>query len=267
VGDGQVIARGNGVRVSPSVRSSPLPQAVTTIPYNIIASFMGRPSVVPTEEVKSGPHIMGFRDRHVLASAGEDVYGRGIPDAEEGARYNIVHIDEELKDPESKHKLGYRGVYVGNGVVTQPGDPAKIRLHESAIEALPGDRLFPESYQFNSDFVPHAPRDEIKGVIFNVSGVDSAGQYQVVVVNRGSESGVEAGNVLAIFQRGEVVKDSFTNGLSANLMNDPKGGKKVRLPNERIGTVLIFKAYKHMSYALIMDSTDVVHIGDLVRNP
>jgi len=73
--------------------------------------------------------------------------------------------------------------------------------------------------------------------------------------------------VLAIFQRGEVVKDSFTNGLSANHQNEPKGGKKVRLPNERIGTVLIFKAYKHMSYALIMDSTDVVHIGDLVRNP
>ena len=268
VGNSQVIARGNGERLSPQVRSSPLPQAITAIPYNVIAAFMGRPSVVPSEEVAKGPHIVGFRDRHILASAGEDVYVRGIRDAEQGARYNVVHIDEELRDPESHHKLGFRGVYVGSGVVTQTGDPAKIRLHESALEALSGDRLFPETYEINADFVPHAPKEDIKGQIFNVGGsVDSVGQYQVVVINRGSENGVDAGDVLAIYQHGDVVKDSFTDARSANLMNEPKGGQKIKLPNERIGTVLIFKAYKHMSYALIMDSTDIVHIGDLVRNP
>ncbi len=268
VGNGQVIARGNGVRLSPQVHGTALPQAITAIPYNIIATFMGRPSVVPSEEVTNGPHIVGFRDRRVLASAGEDIYVRGIRDAEEGTRYNVIHVDEELRDPESHHKLGFRGIYVGSGVVTQTGDPAKIRLHDSAQEALPGDRLFPETYEINADFVPHAPKEEVKGVIFNVGGdVDSVGQYQVVVVNRGTENGIEAGNVLAIYQRGDVVKDSFTNGLSANLMNEPKGGQKIKLPSERIGTVLVFKAYKHMSYALIMDTTDVVHIGDLIRNP
>ncbi len=70
VGNGQVIARGNGVRLSPQIHGTALPQAITAIPYNIIATFMGRPSVVPSEEVTRGPHIVGFRDRRVLASAG-----------------------------------------------------------------------------------------------------------------------------------------------------------------------------------------------------
>jgi hypothetical protein len=50
-------------------------------------------------------------------------------------------------------------------------------------------------------------------------------------------------------------------------MNEPHGGSKVKLPNEHVGTVLVFKAYKHMSYALIMDSTNIIRVGDLVRNP
>jgi len=252
VGNSQVIARGNGARVSPQIRSTPLPQAVTTIPYNVIASFMGRPSVIPTEEVKKGPHIVGIRERHVLASAGDDVYVRGIGQAEEGARYNVVHIDEELRDPESGRKMG---------------EPAKIRLHESTIEAFPGDRLFPETFEINADFSPHAPRDEVKGRIFDVAGVDSVGQYQVVAINRGSENGIEAGQVMAIYQRGDVIKDSFGDGRTADHMNPASGGQKVKLPNEHIGTVLIFKAYKHMSYALIMESTSPVHLGDLIRNP
>ncbi|HEX2584117.1 MAG TPA: LysM domain-containing protein [Steroidobacteraceae bacterium] len=266
-GNGQVTARGNGVRVSPQVRSTPLPQAITTIPYNIIATFMGRPSIVPTEEVKSGPHIVGTRDNHLVGSAGDDLYVRGIADAEEGARFNVIHIDVPLKDPDNGRKLGYRGMYVGSGVVTKQGDPARFRLNESQMEALPGDRVFPEVYEVNADFVPHGPKEEIKAHIFHTSGVNIVGQYQMVAFNSGTDDGVDAGTVLAIYQRGEVVKDSFTDARSADHMNQPKGGKKVKLPNERIATVLVYKAYKHMSYALIMDSTNIVRVGDLIRNP
>ena len=266
-GNGQVVARGNGSRLSPQVRSTPLPATVTTIPYGIIASFMGRPSVVPREEVEKAPHLIAMRDKHIVGTAGDDVYARGIADAEEGVRFNVIHIDEELRDPDNGRKLGFRGMYVGNGVVTKQGDPARIRLTESTMEALPGDRLFPVSYEINADFVPHGPKEEIKAHIFNVSGVNIVGQYQVIAFNSGTENGVDAGTVLAVYQRGEVVKDSFSDGRSANHMNEAHGGPKVKLPNEHTGTVLVFKAYKHMSYALIMDSTNIIRIGDLIRNP
>jgi hypothetical protein len=52
-------------------------------------------------------------------------------------------------------------------------------------------------------------------------------------------------------------------------MNTSRGlfKKKVKLPDERAGTVLVFKAYERMSYALIMDATHPISIGDYVRNP
>jgi hypothetical protein len=42
---------------------------------------------------------------------------------------------------------------------------------------------------------------------------------------------------------------------------------KVRLPDERIGTFMVFKTFDHMSYGLIMEATNVIRVADLVENP
>jgi len=268
-GSAEAITRGNGVRLSPQVRSEPLSQAITAIPYNVIAAFMGRPSILTLDEVKSAPHIVSLRDRHVLGAAGDEFYAVGVGSAPEGARYNVVHVEEALRDPETKKLLGYRGIYVGNGPVLTSGTPTKLRLTESSLEALPGDKLFAEMYALNMDFVPHAPTNTVQGIIFAVNGVLVVGQYQVVAINRGTKHGLEAGNVLGIYQGGEVIRDRYTDGRSANAMETPSGafGKKIKLPAEHVGTVMVFKAYDNMSYGLIMESTNTVRIGDQIRNP
>lgn len=263
------ITRGGGGRLSPQVRSEPLDGAITTIPYNVISAFLGRPSVLSKDDVKNAPHLINVRGKHIIGSAGDEVYARGIGSAGEGIRYNAVHVDEALYDPDNHDLLGYRGVYVGTGAVTATGDPAKLKLNETVLEVLPGDKLFIETYPYNADFVPHAPPNEVNGRIFAVNGVFVAGRYQVVAINRGTKAGLEVGHVLAIYQTGETIKDVYTDGHSANSMHTPSGlfKPKVKLPDERAGTVLVFKTYERMSYALIMDTSLPVSVGDYVRNP
>lgn len=262
------ISRGGGVRLSPEVRSESL-QSITTIPYSAVAAFMGRPSVISKEDVKHGPYLVKIRGKHIVGSAGDEVYGRGIDSAGEGARYNVIHVDEPLYDPDNHDLLGYSGVYVGTGPVVTSGNPAKLKLNETVREVLPGDKLFAETYQLNMDFVPHPPASPVDGRIFAVNGVFVAGRYQVVAINRGTAAGLESGSVLAIYQAGEKVKDVYADGRSANPMLRPYGLFKgnVKLPDERIGTVLVFKTYERMSYALIMDASHPVAIGDYIRNP
>jgi hypothetical protein len=43
--------------------------------------------------------------------------------------------------------------------------------------------------------------------------------------------------------------------------------EKVQLPDERSATVLVFQVYKRMSYALVMQSTQVIRVGDFVAHP
>jgi len=42
---------------------------------------------------------------------------------------------------------------------------------------------------------------------------------------------------------------------------------KVRLPDERSGTFMVFKTFDSMSYGLIMEATSIIRVADRVENP
>jgi LysM domain len=258
---------GGGKKLSPQVRREPLSQAVTAIPYDIIASFTGRPTLLDKNQVKDAPYIVAFRNEHTLAATGNELYARGLDSAPVDARYSIIHVEEPLRDPDNNNLLGYEGVYVGSGPVATAGDPAKVLLTDSAREALQGDKLFPESTDVNVDFVPHAPATTVDATVMAVQSHTALGQFQIIALNRGSSSGLEAGQVLGINQRGGEVRDKFSKGGLGAGTNFGGGGKKVRLPDERSGLAMVFKTFPHMSFALIMEANHEIRQGDRATNP
>jgi hypothetical protein len=268
--DGQprltVAERGDGgtKRLSPQVRREPLSKAITTVPYDIVASFMGRPTLLDKDQVKNAPYLVAMRDHHIIGGAGNEVYARGLTNAAEEDRYSIIHVGEPLRDPENNDVLGYTGIYVGSGSVVTTGETAKLLLTASTREALQGDKLFPEEVDVNLDFVPRAPESEIDATIIAVEGQRVIGQYQIVALNRGSRHGLEPGHILAVSQRGAVVRDKYAKGGLGGGLNR---GKKVTLPNERVGVVMVFKAFDRMSYGLIMETSREIRHGDLAGNP
>jgi hypothetical protein len=253
-------------RLSPQLRREPLSQAVTAIPYDIIASFMGRPTLLDKDQVRNAPYVVAMRDGHIIGAAGNELYARGVDDAPVDARYSVIHVEEKLRDPDNNDVLGYSGMYVGSGPIATTGDPAKLILTESTREALQGDKLFPESVDVNTDFVPHAPSGEVDASIIAVRSQTIMGQYQVVALNRGASHGVEAGHVLAVHQAGAKVRDTYSKGgLSAG--GSSGFGRNVQLPDEQVGLVMVFKAFDRMSYALVMESTHEIREGDRAKNP
>jgi LysM repeat protein len=271
--DGQprltVAERGDGSkRLSPQVRREPLSRAVTSIPYDIIAGFAGRPVLLDKDQVAQAPYIVALRDEHMIGRAGNEVYAQGIPDAAPDSRYNIIHVDGKLHDPENNDLLGYTGIYVGSGPVTRSGEPAKLMLTETVREALQGDKLFPESTEVKDDFIPHAPSSEVKATVIAVREATVMGQYQIVALNRGSQAGLEPGHILAVSEQGAVVRDKYKKGgLGADNIKVMGGGSKVQLPDERIGLVMIFNTTPRMSYALVMESQKEIREGASAANP
>lgn len=245
-------------RLSPRIRSTPLEEAIQTIPYDTLASFLSRPSLLDKEQIEGAPYLLAQREG-LMGSSGRDVYARGT-DAAEGAVFNVVHIGQELVDPDDDDVLGYEGVYVGQGRVRRSGDPATIYLLDVTREALVGDYLFVEETPAPFNFLPRAPEQEVEGRIISVvDGVSLIGQYQVVAINRGARHGLEPGHVLGVFRTGEVVRDNVRKGRGF--------GEKVRLPDEPAGTMMVFRTFDRMSYALVMEATDAIQVLDTVRNP
>jgi hypothetical protein len=270
-------------RLSPQVRSEPLSGAIRTIPYDLLMDFVGRPALLTRDQVKKAPYVVGMRDRHIVGSDQNEVYGRGLENPAAGTRYTIVNVGNELRDPDDGDLLGYIGHFAGTGVVIQntgavvPGessifrmrreeDLTHLRIVESGREVLQGDRLFPAQVDIGDDFRLAAPKNEelLGQVIAVVDGVYVAGKYQVVAINRGSKHGLEPGNVLGVFYRGDEVRDRFNRmdwaAFTANY-------SRVRLPDERSASVLVFSVHDRMSYALVVESSQVIRRGDFVAHP
>ena len=42
---------------------------------------------------------------------------------------------------------------------------------------------------------------------------------------------------------------------------------RVQLPDERAGTLLVFKTFDRVSYGLIVGASNAIHVADVVRKP
>jgi LysM repeat protein len=255
-GPQNVESGGAFARLSPQVRSSPLDDAIPTIPYEMLAAFLSRPRVIERDQVDDLPYIVAHREG-LIGSAGRDVYVRGA-DETIGSIYNVVELGEELVDPETNDLLGYQGIYVGQGQLDRVGDPGTLRILETEREAVVGNLLMPEEDVTQLNFVPRAPDSQVEGQIISVlSGVSLIGQFHVVVINRGAQHGLEPGHVLQAWQMGRTIRDTQRGAI----------GQKVRLPDEPAGTMMVFRTSERLSYALVMEATTPMALHDIVRNP
>jgi hypothetical protein len=267
---GPVVSGGGVDRLSPRVRELPLENAIPAIPYAQVQAFLSRSVVLERKELGHLPYVVAHR-AGLVSSAGENFYARKAT-APQGSIYNVVHLGNKLVDPDDNASLGYEGIYIGQGRVERAGDPATLHLLDSTREALTGDYLLPEQDALPTNFIPHPPAQEVVGQIIAVmDGIALAGQFDVVVLNRGSKHGLDPGTALRIYQTGRIVRDEGggRGGGQGGRNGREQGtfGKKVRLPDEPVGTMMVFRTFDRMSYALIMEATGDISVLDTVRNP
>jgi hypothetical protein len=264
------LEQGGAARMDPRLRSDPLNGAIPTIPYQSIAAFLSRPSILTPDQVKNAPYVIAFRDDHEIAGSGNEVYVKNL-NAPNNARYSIVHIGDPLRDPDDGKVVGYQGVYTATALVSKPGEVTKAVIIDTARETLRGDKVLSADNDTPLNFIPSAPRTNVRGrIIAVVDGTDLIGQYQIVAINRGTRDGVNNGTVLGIDRAGSVVRDVYAHGASFTRKNqdlDSSFAKRVKLPDERTGTMLVFRAFDRVSYGLILGATDTIQLQDVVHNP
>jgi hypothetical protein len=251
------LASGGAVRLSPRVRSNPLTEAIHAIPYERIAAFMQRPQVLTRDQVDGAPYVAAARDERLVSAAGNDIYVRRLKEGSVGNHYSIYHVGDRLEDDGKLY--GYQGVYAGEASLTRLGKPATMRIVDSSRETLDGDILLPVTAETKMDFIPRAPAKVVKpGRIISVMDERSVvADYDIVIINRGSNDGLEPGHVLEVWQAGQEVYDQAPN----------RDSRKLLTPDERNGVAMIFKAYPEMSYGLMWRSEREVRVGDAVRPP
>jgi LysM repeat protein len=262
------LEQAGAVRMDPRLRTEALDSSIPTIPYSAIAAFLGRPAIMSEDEIRHSPYVVAFRDMHQVAGTDNEAYIRDLP-AGAGSSYSVVHIAGPLRDPDDNSIIAYEAIYTATAQVVRAGDPAKAVLTDPARETLRGDRLVSgDLSQTPMNFTPRAPASAVHGQIIDVvGGTDLVGQYQIVAINRGKRHGLEPGAVLAIDQAGYEVSDIYRRSGTIGETESKAFAPRVTLPEERVGTVLVFKVYDRVSYALVVNATDTIHVQYVARNP
>jgi nucleoid-associated protein YgaU len=243
-------------KMVPTVRVSPLESAIPAIPLDAVASLMTTGGIVEQDALALAPRILAGKLETLVFGPGDRFYARGVWD-EDTSTYGVFREGDVYVDPETKEILGYEAIEVGLAkAVAREGDVVTFVMKSVQEDVRVGDRLMPtEERRVESTFYPTPPDQEVKGVIMTVlGGVTQVGRYDVVVVNRGLNSGVEVGTVLAIAKKGALVRDQFA-------------GDYVQLPTERAGILMVFRSFEKMAYGLVLQTTEPLHVGDFVQNP
>lgn len=245
-------------KLSPRIRVESLESAIPTIPIDAIKQFLTKPLVVSEKDLDIAPYIVASADEHVITGAGDRVYARGIEGTDAGL-FDIFKPGGPFTDPDTRDVLGFEAIYVGQGAVQRFGDPTTLLLTETDREARVGDRLWPASREEPiTHYTPHAPAAGTAGRIISVmGGVTQIGQFDVVVINRGSADGMEAGHIMKIFQAGETIRDIVSG----------KRGDRLRLPDEEAGMLMVFRTFDRVSFCLVVKATRAMHILDVVHAP
>jgi hypothetical protein len=259
-------AGGDG-KLSPRVRSSPLADnAVAAIPQHLIEPFLNEAVVLDADTLATAPRIVAAPEGRVMMTQGDLAYVRGIQQPADS--YRVFRQPRALRDPSTKEILGYEAVYAGagdltrlGGTVEQSGDkldvPATLTLRQVRLEIGVGDRLAPVAERSFKRYVPHAPDKAIAGQIVSMYGdALTAGQNQIVALNKGEVDGLERGHVLALWRAGKQVRDRTT-----------ERNETVQLPDEQHGVLFVFQTFKRVSYALIISVKDPVSVGDRFTQP
>jgi hypothetical protein len=281
------------IKLNPAIIEEPLGKnAVQAIQPNVIGPFLNQPLLIEKDQLQDAPRIIGAQDNRLILSPGTRVYINNLKDNDK-TFWNIYRPGEALIDPDTKETLGVEAIYLGDTRITKFGEPASANILKAKEEIFTKDRLVVANDELTANFIPHAPDTDVAGRIIKIyGGVAEAGVNTVVAINLGKTNGLETGHVLAINRRGKVIKDPEFKADSStpvklkevnlDVSTAPDGSKivnfkkepveklapgEVRLPDERVGLLMVFRTFDHVSYGLIMQATESVYTLDSLSTP
>ena len=259
--EGIVRRHQGGASLQPQIRIESLANTIPVVPLAYIQQWLDHSIVVSPESLTNIPYILGAADNRVITGAGQTVYARGNG-LVTGQQYGVFRQGEPYTFTDATGKkinAGIELVEVASATaVANENDITTLELTKSFnAEVRKGDFVLPQ-YDNNmpSLFYPTIPNEVTDGgQVVRVQGsIGTAAQHGVVTLDRGALHGVKSGQVFSIYQKGETVRD-------------PQTKEMVKLPNQRVGTVMIFKAFDQLSYAYVLDSSLPIKVGAEIQPP
>lgn len=244
------------VKLSPTIRETPIHEAITTIEPSAIIPFLSQSIVIEEDELESAARVLRGTNDEIVLGKNARFYVAGLADTN-ATKFQIFRIGRKITDQSGNVSYGLEGVHLGTASLLERHDEVSVLEVDSANQEIrPGDRLVAvEKPTALPHYFPHRPDTPVDSRILMIpKGVNEAARRDIVIVSGGSAEQMQAGHVLEVFS-------------NKGAMKDPVTGESIVLPELKVGTAMVFKTYAHISYAILMESTAAIKIGDRASSP
>ncbi len=242
------------------VEVKPVAESIPTIPLQSIRYWLDKVMIVNPTDLEETPYVLASKNRNLLTATGDIIYVKGAF-LEVGQTYGVYQEGKPFVDPVTKTITGVEVTQVARGIVKDVASNgvSSIQLTETfGSEVNEGDRVFADmGLSLPPAFGLQPAKVNRPGRILRVSGSIGVaiGAGNVVAINLGSRAGAKVGDVLTVYRKGALVRDTFDEDAP------------VRLPSEPSGRVMIFRTFDQVSYAYVLDSEVPLSVGDQLLPP
>jgi hypothetical protein len=198
-------------------------------------------------DAAEGQVLMGERDMvYVTLSQGRT--------AHVGDKFTIIDDKGEIIHPRTGESIGHKILILGSLEIAQEG----TGLYEAIIvhsnkEINKGAQLV-DFIEPTKEVVLKKVDDKVEGtILFTPEDKELIGTMDTVVIDAGSNDGLEAGNVLYIFREGKEIPD-----LNSEMT--------FHTPMRKLGTMVVVVTQHNTSTALITMSKSPIYKGDMVKS-
>jgi hypothetical protein len=245
-------------KLTPCIRKFLVKQAVDFIPYEKIAAFLNQSKVASDNKLTSVAFVVDIASDHLMAGVGDTLYANGLNQSE-NKNYSIYRKGDSYISPDSPEVLGYDLRYIADVTVQKFAEASTLIITKSNSEVLYGDLVLPKTdEEFTLSYFPKPPQIKVSANIIRVfGGISQIGALGIVAIDKGAQDGISEGHVLTIVKNDGRIKNSYQYN-----NND-----MVKLPDEQVGALMIFRVFERVSYALVTRSTQDIHLLDKVMTP
>lgn len=252
-------SRGKGgiptIKLEPGVQVLPLDLGIPAIKYTSVEAILSRSIMSDMATIRNAPYIVGLEFGRIEGEVNSRVYIRGNVRA--GEQYLVFRQDRDLGragielirtgeiaiEREAPNEKEFASAFITslNNVSVRAGD---------IILPKPEDRGIPELY-----FQPDTPPKGMSAtIIASPLALSALGLGQTVIIDKGSDDGIKIGHVFVVESRTVTERD-------------PRTGRRITLPNEASGSVMVYRTFPNSSFALIMSSPNPIFVGTTLSAP
>lgn len=209
-------------------------------------------SFISSEALNSAGRIVDTGDNRIMMTENDNAFVQMQEGASVGDAYDIFSVGKIVKHPQTGKPIGNQITWRGKLVLSLAHEQVYSGTITRAVgEIVRGDILLPAT-EYNNTVVLKRATQQVEACIIAAHPEKiSFAQYDIFYIDRGSDDGIEVGNMLTIVR-------------PRNASNLALQDRKIVLPDTLLGRALVVKTESNAAAALILKASEPVYRGDFV---